>query len=132
MDDALQDRQLTGESCRAAAGLTLPAEAHHAFQGSPRDSHTGGLRCLHLPLSSAEPGGLLALAARWVPDAQVPTKTPAGRRSSCPVTAPGGQSDPTPHGERTSLPIRSPGAHLHPLLRRPRVAGRVGSAGSGA
>jgi hypothetical protein len=103
VDGGWQDRQLTGESSRAASGLTLSAEVHHAFQGSPRDSHTGGLHCLHLPLSSAEPGGLLALAARRVPDAQFPTKTPAGRRSSCPVTTPGGQPDPIPRAGSVSV-----------------------------
>jgi len=69
-----------------------------------------------------------------------PDKAPAGRRPSTPVpySAPGGQ--PVPHRppeassvehqpQRACLPVRSPGAHLHPLLRRPPLAGRGGEGG---
>lgn len=69
------------------------------------------------------------------PDPQFPAKTPAGRRSSRPATAPVGQPDPIPgtgalfmeqprwahypdDSEVPSLPVRSPGAHMHPQLRR--------------
>lgn len=133
------------------SGLTLPAEVHRPSLGSRRDSPGVGLRCLQLPLTSTELGGLPALSAQRIPDPQFPTKTPAGRRSSCPVPsyAPGGQPDPTPRAgtasvdqlrwarcpdderlplltdavEHASLPVRSPGAHLHRLLRRPPVTG---------
>lgn len=117
MDDASQHRQLAGESCRAASGLTLP-EVHHACLGSRRDSPIGGLRCLQLPLSSVEPGGLLALAAQRIPDPQFAIKTPAGRRSSRSLTP--------VFARLTVLPVRSPGAHLHPLLCRLPVTARCG------
>jgi hypothetical protein len=108
----------------------------------------------------------------WVPDPQFSTKTPAGRRSSCPLPTPGGQPDPIPGGgaasvaqlrwvprpddersrllrdvdsgsavragsprrsapavEHAVLRVRSPGAHLHPLLRRPPMAGSCGEGG---
>lgn len=46
------------------------------------------------------------------------------------------QPDPTPRGitshvEHADLPVRSPGAGLHPLLRRPPVAGGCGAGDSG-
>ncbi|MGH3836694.1 MAG: hypothetical protein ACRDSF_13485 [Pseudonocardiaceae bacterium] len=63
-----------------------------------------------LPLTSAELGGFLVLPALRIPDPQFPTKTPAGRRSSCPAP--------------------SYGAHLHPLLRRLPVAGGCGAGGT--
>lgn len=84
----------TVDSAPRVAGLTLPAEVHHAFQGSRHDSPTGGLRCLQLPLSSAEPSGVLALTALRIPESLFPTETPAGRRSST-SEAPGGQPDPS-------------------------------------
>lgn len=118
-----------------ASGLTLRAEVHyHRALGSRLDS-PGVVRCLPLPLTSAEPGELLAFAARRMPTPQLPTMTPTGR-SNRPVPVPGGQPDPTPsagatsvqqptacHVERASLPFRSPGQHLHPQLRRPPLAG---------
>lgn len=83
----------------------------------------------------AQLGASLRRMALRIPDPLFPAKTPAGRRSSRPVTAPGGQPDPIPEtgalfmeqprwahcpdgSESPSLPVRSPGAHLHPQLRR--------------
>lgn len=38
-----------------------------------------------------------------VPDPQFPTKTPAGRRSSCPLPTPGGEPDSIPGGGAASV-----------------------------
>src|SRR5262249_18281320 len=95
VDDRWQDRQLAGESRRAASGPTLPAEVHQASLGLRRDSPGEDSRCLHLPLTSTEPGGLLTLGALRIPHPEYPIKTPAGCRSST-SEAPGGQPDSAP------------------------------------
>ncbi|MGH3936179.1 MAG: hypothetical protein ACRDS1_14580 [Pseudonocardiaceae bacterium] len=146
MDHTPPDRQIAGESSRAAA--VLPA-IHRAARGPRRNSPQMGLPCVRFPLSSVSlirdgvRPQLLASLALQVPDPQFPTKTPAGRRSSTPVpySAPGGQPVPRRPHEASSvepqmqlayLPVRSPGQHLHPQLRRLPWAGpsdrAVGSA----
>ncbi|MGH3899290.1 MAG: hypothetical protein ACRDTA_13825 [Pseudonocardiaceae bacterium] len=47
--------------------------------------------------------GLLQRMGLRVPDPQFPTKIPAGRRSSRPVPAPGGQPDPNPQTGNSSV-----------------------------